>query len=57
MAKNKKVILIHKNEGNKEMVFDSIKKAAKHIGVSAAQVSRILRQERENNTDYFITLS
>lgn len=57
MAKNKKVILIHKRKSEEELIFDSTRKAAKHIGVSATQVSRILRQERGNNTDYFMTLA
>ena len=57
MTKTKKVILIHKRKSEEELIFDSTRKAAKHIGVSATQVSRILRQERGNNTDYFMTLA
>ena len=55
MAKAQKVILVDKQNSENEMVFDSISKAADFIEVSKMQLSRILKRQSENNTDYFIT--
>lgn len=55
MAKAQKVILVDKQNSENEMVFDSISKAADFIEISKMQLSRILKHQSENNTDYFIT--
>ena len=54
MAKAQKVILVDKQNSENEMVFDSISKAADFIEISKMQLSRILKHQPENNTDYFI---
>ena len=55
MAKAQEVILVDKQNSEKEIVFHSISKAADFIGVSKMHLSRILKQQAENNTSYFIT--
>ena len=55
MAKAQKVILVDKQNSEKEIVFQSIAKAAEFVEVSKMHLSRILKNQAENNTDYFIT--
>ena len=49
-----KVTIKEKNT-DKEQTFNSIRKASVHMGISAIQLSRIIRGTRNNSTKYYVT--
>ena len=48
------IYLEHKKTGE-ALIFDTVKEAAKFVGVSGPYISKILHGKANNTTDYFIT--
>lgn len=56
MISTKKIeITLTPKNGGEEKTFESLRKASEYVGVSAIQISRILRGTRKNNTEFFMT--
>ena len=53
-GKRTEVTAVHKNTGE-QIKFSSITDASKYLKVSKMQLSRIIRGQRQNTTEYFIT--
>ena len=48
-------VTIKNRSNDEEFKFTSIRKASEYMGISAMQLSRILRNKRRNTTGYFVT--
>lgn len=48
-------ITIKEKNTDKEQTFNSIRKASEYMGISAIQLSRIIRGTRNNLTKYYVT--
>ena len=53
-GKRTEVTAVHKKTGE-QIKFSSLTDASKYIKVSKMQLSRIIRGQRQNTTEYFIT--
>lgn len=54
-GKPTKVTIKHKTS-DEEFTFTSINKASEYMGISAVQLSRIIKSTRPNATKYYVTI-
>ena len=53
-GKRTELIAVHKKTGE-QIKFSSLREASKYLKVSNVQLSRIVRGQRKNTSEYFIT--